>query len=275
MRKALLSLSAAALLLSSAAVTAQYPARQIDPRLVAEAQREHSELVQEYGGADSTHRATYVDSVGRRVAYHSGVANPGGAYRFTLLNSAVENAFAQAGGYVYLTRQLMALMDDESQLAFALGHEVGHIAANHAQARQSVSSRNTIMGVLGAVLAGEEVEHLLVLRVAHADAVDAGSEVVVAGDEVDELAGVDDPGGGLAVRAAFRQRGDTDLPADLAVCRVHQRPRIGPVPHEGGLSVLKGESGLLLLPGERRQRTQQHRRQHDSAAVAPNHLVRE
>uniref|UniRef100_UPI00286DF3FE M48 family metalloprotease n=1 Tax=Sphingomonas sp. TaxID=28214 RepID=UPI00286DF3FE len=50
--------------------------------------------------------------------------------------------------------QLMALMDNEAELAFALGHEVGHIAANHAQARQSTTTRNSILGVLGAVLGG-------------------------------------------------------------------------------------------------------------------------
>jgi predicted Zn-dependent protease len=64
----------------------------------------------------------------------------------------VENAFAVPGGYVYITRQLMALMDDEAELAFALGHEVGHVAANHAQARQSASTRNSVLGVLGAIL---------------------------------------------------------------------------------------------------------------------------
>jgi predicted Zn-dependent protease len=55
------------------------------------------------------------------------------------------------GGYVYVTRQLMTLMDDESQLAFALGHEVGHIAANHAHIREAYSQRNT-MGVLGQIV---------------------------------------------------------------------------------------------------------------------------
>lgn len=152
MQKALLSLSAAALLLSSAAVTAQNPVRVLDPRLVAEAQRQHAELVEEYGGVEAGHRAAYVDSVGRRVAHFSGVANPAAAYRFTLLNSAVENAFAQPGGYVYVTRQLMTMMNDESELAFALGHEVGHVAAGHAQARERVAQRNSIGGILGAVL---------------------------------------------------------------------------------------------------------------------------
>jgi predicted Zn-dependent protease len=46
----------------------------------------------------------------------------------------------------------MALMDNESELAFALGHEVGHVAANHAQAREAYERRGNILGVLGAVL---------------------------------------------------------------------------------------------------------------------------
>jgi predicted Zn-dependent protease len=46
----------------------------------------------------------------------------------------------------------MTLMDDESQLAFALGHETGHIAANHAQARQSAARRNSIGGIFGVLL---------------------------------------------------------------------------------------------------------------------------
>lgn len=126
--------------------------RTLDPRYVAEAQRQHAELVAEFGGSETGPRGAYVESVGRRVAAHTGIANSSAAFRFTTLNSAVENAFAVPGGYIYITRQLMALMDDESQLAFALGHEVGHVAANHAQQRQSAASRNTILGVLGAIL---------------------------------------------------------------------------------------------------------------------------
>lgn len=141
MRKALLYLSAAALVLSPASVPAQYPGRVLDPRLAAQAQREHPQLVEEYGGAETGQRAAYVDSVGRRVAVHSGIVNPGSAYRFTLLNSAVENAFALPGGYIYVTRQLMTLMDDEAELAFALAHEVGHVAAGHAQARERAQER--------------------------------------------------------------------------------------------------------------------------------------
>lgn len=152
MRKPLLFLSAAAVALSPIAASAQYQVRAIDPRLAAEAQREHPKLVEEFGGVETGQRAAYVDSVGRRVASYSGVANPSSSYRFTLLNSAVENALSVPGGYIYITRQLMALMNDESELAFALGHEVAHVAAGHAQSREAASRRNSIGGILGAIL---------------------------------------------------------------------------------------------------------------------------
>jgi predicted Zn-dependent protease len=151
MRKPLLLFSAAMLALSPAAVPAQYPGRTLDPRLVAEAQRDHPQLVEEYGGAETGQRSAYVNAVGHRVAAPSGIVNPGAAYRFTLLNSAVENAFAQPGGYVYVTRQLMTLMDDEAELAFALAHEVGHVAASHAQQREQVLRRNSLGGVIAAI----------------------------------------------------------------------------------------------------------------------------
>jgi len=151
MRKAVLLIGGAALVASSALSTAQVPGgRILAPQYVQESQQEHPKLIEEFGGAETGPRASYVDGVGRRVAAYSGV-NPG-SYRFTVLNSAVENAFATPGGYVYITRQLMALMDDESQLAFALGHEVGHVAANHQQQRESYAQRSNVLGVLGAVL---------------------------------------------------------------------------------------------------------------------------
>lgn len=151
MRITLMALSAGALLLTSTAVTAQYGQRMLDPRLVAEAQREHPAVVAEYGGAQTGPRAAYVSAVGNRVASQSGIANPGASYRFTLLNSAVENAFAVPGGYIYVTRQLLTLANDESELAFAIAHEVGHVAAGHAQAREAYARRTTIGGILGAI----------------------------------------------------------------------------------------------------------------------------
>ena len=150
MRKSLLFLTVAAVAVTPAVLSAQSAYRNLPTRYVQEAQQQHPQLIQEFGGAETGPRAAYVDSVGRRVAAYSGV-NPS-AYRFTNLNSAVENAFAVPGGYIYITRQLMGLMNDEAELAFVLGHEVGHVAANHAQARQSAATRNSIGGILGAIL---------------------------------------------------------------------------------------------------------------------------
>jgi predicted Zn-dependent protease len=148
MRRTFLLLAAAALAITPAAAQRL---RHLNPQDVAEAQRNHSELVRELGGAETGPRAAYVESIGRRVGAFSGVANPGQALHFTVLNSAVENAFSVPGGYVYVTRQLMGLMDDESQLAFALGHEVGHVAANHAHIREQYAQRNPL-GVFGSII---------------------------------------------------------------------------------------------------------------------------
>src|SRR6476469_3553852 len=148
MRRTVLLLAAAAMSITPAAAQRL---RYLNPQDVAEAQRDHGELVRELGGAETGPRAAYVESIGRRVAAYSGVANPGQALHFTTLNSAVENAFSVPGGYVYVTRQLMDLMDDESQLAFALGHEVGHVAANHAHIREQYAQRNPL-GVFGSLI---------------------------------------------------------------------------------------------------------------------------
>lgn len=148
MRKALL-LAIGAIALAPAGAQ-QQQLRYLDPQDVAEAQRENAALVQELGGAETGARAAYVAAVGRRVGARSGIANAGQALHFTLLDSAVENAFSVPGGYVYATRQLMTLMDDESELAFALGHEIGHVAANHAHIREAYAQQS--IGVFGQIL---------------------------------------------------------------------------------------------------------------------------
>ena len=106
MRRSILLLTAAAVAVTPAAAQRRV---YLNPQDVAEAQREHAQVVQELGGAETGPRAAYVEIVGRRVGAYSGVANPAQALHFTTLNSAVENAFSVPGGYVYVTRQLMSL----------------------------------------------------------------------------------------------------------------------------------------------------------------------
>ncbi|MEQ1509592.1 MAG: M48 family metalloprotease, partial [Sphingopyxis sp.] len=114
----------------------------------------HTQIMQEFGDAYAGPQANYVRGVGQAIAVQSGLSTARTDFTVTLLNSPVNNAFALPGGYIYCTRQLMALMNSEAELAGVLGHEVGHTAARHARQRQSRARRNTIIGVLATVLGG-------------------------------------------------------------------------------------------------------------------------
>ncbi|GAB5347375.1 M48 family metalloprotease [Alteriqipengyuania sp. 357] len=114
----------------------------------------HSQILQEFGGAMQGNTAGYVRGVGQKIAVQSGLASTPGAFTVSLLNSSVNNAFATTGGYVYTTRQLVTLMNNEAELAAVLGHEVGHVAARHSQRRQQAQQQNTLLGAAGAILSG-------------------------------------------------------------------------------------------------------------------------
>ena len=126
----------------------------ISPQEKEAGAKQHPQLLNEFGGAYAGPQAKYVEGVGRRIAVQSGLSNAQGDFTVTLLNSPVNNAFAIPGGYVYVTRQLMALMNDEAELAGVLGHEIGHVAAQHGQRRQQAAQRNAIGGTLLQVLTG-------------------------------------------------------------------------------------------------------------------------
>ncbi|WP_375427908.1 M48 family metalloprotease [uncultured Sphingomonas sp.] len=114
----------------------------------------NASLTAEYGGALTGRQATYVEQVGRRVATRSGLSASPTAFNVTLLDSPLDNAFAIPGGYVYVTRNLVTLMNDEAELAAILGHEVAHVAARHSQRRQSTAQRNSVLGALGQAIVG-------------------------------------------------------------------------------------------------------------------------
>lgn len=114
----------------------------------------HPELLKEFGGLYEGSQAAYVTRVGQKIAMQSGLSNSSNDFTISLLNSPVNNAFAIPGGYVYVTRELLALMNDEAELASVMGHEVGHVAARHAQQRSNAATKGTIGTILGAVLGG-------------------------------------------------------------------------------------------------------------------------
>ena len=146
----------AALALGACATTASAQrARPGDPITPQEAQvgaQNHQAFLDEFGGAMSGPQSDYVVRVGQGIAVQSGLATRPDAFRVTLLNSSVNNAFAVPGGYVYITRQLVGLMNNEAELAAVLGHEVGHVAARHSARRQSRATRNGLLGAGAAIL---------------------------------------------------------------------------------------------------------------------------
>lgn len=140
---------AVAVVLPPLEVSAQV-AQSISARDKATGAKAHAELMAQFGGAYAGPQADYVRRVGQKIAVQSGLSNAQGDFTITLLNSSVNNAFAVPGGYVYVTRQLVGLMNDEAELASVMGHEVGHVAARHANSR----SRTSTIGGIGSLILG-------------------------------------------------------------------------------------------------------------------------
>lgn len=156
MRTKLSAILAASLLTCSVPAAAQQT-RALSQTELQQAAQQHPQLVEQFGGAMSGPISDYVSSVVRRLAGQTSVANASSVYRATVLNSPVRNAFAVPGGYVYVTRELLALMNSEDELAFVLGHEMGHVAARHGQKRQTRSTITGIGAAIAQVLTGSDL----------------------------------------------------------------------------------------------------------------------
>jgi predicted Zn-dependent protease len=93
------------------------------------------EIRHQYGVYDDPKLNGYVESVGRALVPHT--HRPNLDYHFAVLDTPVVNAFAVPGGYIYVTRGIVALMGSEAELAVVLGHELGHVNARHSVRRMS------------------------------------------------------------------------------------------------------------------------------------------
>jgi predicted Zn-dependent protease len=115
--------------------------------------KEHPKILEEFGGEykEKPPLTAYVSSVGQFIAATSERKDV--QYTFTVLNTPDVNAFAVPGGYIYITRGLIALANNEAELASVLGHETGHITARHT-AERAGQAQQTQLGVLGATLLG-------------------------------------------------------------------------------------------------------------------------
>lgn len=112
--------------------------------------QEHQKILAQFGGPYQDKRIqAYVNDLGQRLAAESEL--PDLKWTFTVLDSDIINAFALPGGYVYISRGLMALADTEDQLAGVIGHEIGHVTARHAANRYSAAV-GTSIGLTGAAI---------------------------------------------------------------------------------------------------------------------------
>ena len=130
-----------------------------DPRAQLGA-REHPRIVASYGGEYKDAKTERL--VARIVGALTTVSeNPRQSYRITLLNSPAINAFALPGGYLYVTRGLLALANDASEVAAVLSHEMAHVTANHGIERQkkeeaAVIASRVVAEVLSSNIAGKQ-----------------------------------------------------------------------------------------------------------------------
>jgi predicted Zn-dependent protease len=99
---------------------------------------EHPKILTRFGGVYRDRRVSgYVAEIGGRLVHNAEVADL--RFTFTVLNTPVVNAFALPGGYVYVTRGLIALANSEAELAGVIAHEIGHVVARHTAERYSRS----------------------------------------------------------------------------------------------------------------------------------------
>ncbi len=120
-------------------------------------------IVAQYGLYDDPEIQAYVKRIGEEVLANSHLRRPDAEqqfrdapFTFRVLDSPIVNAFALPGGYVYVTRGLLAHVESEAQLAVVLGHEVGHVAGRHGSKRAATAQFGQLGLIAGAVI-GQEV----------------------------------------------------------------------------------------------------------------------
>ncbi len=102
-------------------------------------------VLAEYGAYDDSTVQKYVTGVGLKLAKASQL--PDLDWHFTVIDDPSVNAFAMPGGYIYITRGILAHLNSEAQLAGVMGHEIGHVTARHT-ARQITGQQVAGIGLL-------------------------------------------------------------------------------------------------------------------------------
>ena len=111
------------------------------------------EVAQSIGFVDDPELQAYVAGIGKRMAAKS--ERPALPWEFHVVNDASVNAFALPGGFIYVTRGLLAHMNSEAELATVLGHEVGHVTARHSVQQISKARLATLGLGVGSILSSD------------------------------------------------------------------------------------------------------------------------
>ncbi len=115
----------------------------------------HREIVAKNGLNRGQDLQDYVNGIGQELAAVS--ERPDLDFTFTVLDDDTVNAFALPGGYIYVTRGLLAHLKSEAELAAVLGHEIGHVTARHAVSRDRQNKLLGALGIASAIATGSTV----------------------------------------------------------------------------------------------------------------------
>jgi predicted Zn-dependent protease len=111
-------------------------------------QENHPQILREMGIYENPELQRYVSDIGLKLAKSS--ERPNLPWTFTVVDQPVVNAFAVPGGFIYITRGILAYFDSEAQLVGVLGHEIGHVTARHSAQQYT----RQVGGQLGLVALG-------------------------------------------------------------------------------------------------------------------------
>ncbi len=121
---------------------------------------QHPQVIETYGEVENVALRQYVQALGNKVAANT--ERPDVSYTFTVIDTPMVNAFAIPGGYIYLSRGLIAQANSEAELAAVIAHEIGHITARHSAERYS----HGVLSSLGAVVLAAATESKSVAQAA-------------------------------------------------------------------------------------------------------------
>jgi predicted Zn-dependent protease len=111
-------------------------------------------IVSEMGLYDDDAMQAYIQELGQKLAARS--ERPDLNWTFRVIDDAVVNAFAVPGGYIYITRGILAHMNNEAELVSVVGHEIGHVTARHSVSQMSKAQLANFGLTAGAILAPEQ-----------------------------------------------------------------------------------------------------------------------